>query len=461
MRTTKPKSTSAAKTTACTPHLAERIRLKTLRSLRCDPGNARTHSAKQLRLIAASIDQFGFINPIVIDTDAQILAGHGRYTAALQLGLTEVPTIQIDHLTPAQQRAYRLADNKLAELSGWDRDLLKVQIEELDGLDFDLGLTGFSVPEIEAILDPAAGSSEDVPPDPAPGPAVSRQGDLWLLGPHRLYCGSSLEAGSYAAVMGDEQAAVVFADPPFNVPIRGHVSGNGRIKHREFAMASGEMSSCDFTKFLRTTFAHLIAHSVDGSIHFQCIDWRHMHEMHTAADGHYELKNVCVWNKDNGGMGALYRSKHEFVFVFKAGRGSHRNNVELGRHGRNRTNVWDYPGQNTFHRRRASELSVHPTVKPVALVADALRDVSERGDIVLDPFCGSGTTIIAAERTRRRARGIELDPAYVDVILRRYAELTGAVPRLAASGQTFAAVAAMRVAQGDHGDENMETDHAA
>jgi len=462
VRNTKAKFDQVANDdTTISTHGTQRITLRSLADLRCDPGNARTHPAKQLRLIAASIEQFGFINPIVIDADGQILAGHGRFAAARQLGLAKVPTIQIDHLTRAQRRAFMLADNKIGEMADWDRDLLKIQLEELDSVDFDLGLTGFSMPEIDAILDPGVDEPDDAVPPPEPGPSVSRLGDLWLLGPHRLVCGSALEAASYAALMAEERAHVVFADPPFNVPIQGHVSGHGKIRHREFAMASGEMTPEAFTAFLRTTFTHLVAHSVDGSIHFHCIDWRHMREMQAAADSLYELKNLCVWNKDNGGMGALYRSKHELIFVFKAGRGAHRNNVELGRHGRNRTNVWDYPGQNTFHRRRSTELAAHPTVKPVALVADALRDVSDRGDIVLDPFCGSGTTILAAERTRRQARCIELDPAYVDVALRRFAEMTGQTPRLAATGQSFGEVAAMRAAETSANDASAEADHAA
>ncbi|MDP4026662.1 DNA methyltransferase [Methylobacterium sp. NEAU 140] len=463
MRITTAKFDPAANDTAAAPpHLSERIALRPLTSLRCDPGNARTHSTKQLRLIAGSIEQFGFINPVVIDADGLILAGHGRYAAARQLGLPAVPTIQVDHLSPAQRRAYALADNKLSELSGWDRDLLRIQIEELDGLDFDLGLTGFSVPEIEAILDPGQPlDSEDTAVAPAPGPAVSRPGDLWLLGPHRLLCGSALEAAAYADLMDGERAEAVFTDPPFNVPIHGHVSGGGKVRHREFAMAAGEMTAEAFTTFLRTAFTHLVAHSADGSIHFVCMDWRHMRELLAASEGIYALKNLCIWNKDNGGMGSLYRSKHELVFVLKAGTAPHTNNVELGRHGRNRTNVWDYSGQNTFHRDRAADLAAHPTVKPVALVADALRDVSVRGDVVLDPFCGSGTTILAAERTRRQARGIEYDPAYVDVALRRYADATGGVARLASTGQTFAEVAAARAAEASADDASGEVGHAA
>jgi DNA modification methylase len=398
----------------------------------------------------------------VIDSDGQILAGHGRHAAARQLGMSEVPTIQVEHLTPAQRRAYILADNKLAELAGWDRDLLRIQIEELDNLEFDLGLTGFSIPEIEAILEPAVAPSDDDVPEPLPGPPVSRPGDLWQLGPHKLYCGSALEVGSYEALMGSERAAVVFTDPPYNVKVKGHVSGNGKARHREFAMASGEMSKEAFTGFLRTTFRHLIAFSEEGSIHFQCIDWRHMGEMLAAGEDLYgALLNLVVWNKVNGGMGSLYRSKHELVFVYKNGKAPHRNNVELGRHGRNRTNVWDLAGQTSFHGNRDKDLAAHPTVKPVALVADALRDVSVRGDLVLDPFCGSGTTILAAERTRRQARAIELDPIYVDVAIARFEGRTGTKARLAATSQSFSEVAAARAAERAANDESGEVSHVA
>ncbi|GJE61112.1 site-specific DNA-methyltransferase [Methylobacterium trifolii] len=449
-----------------TPILADRILVRALCELRPDPRNPRNHPAKQIAKIADSIREFGFLVPILIDVSGMIIAGQGRYAAAQQLGLSAVPTLCAAHFSEAQVRAYRIADNKLAESATWDPDRLRVELESLQELEFDLSLTGFEIPEIEAILDSGTSIVEDEVPEPEPGPAVSRLGDLWLIGVHRLFCGSALDVASYTALMGEERAAVVFADPPYNVNVQGHVSGLGKNRHREFGMASGEMSVAAFTEFLRTTFTHLAAFSTDGSIHFQCMDWRHMREMLAAADGVYdELKNLVVWNKDNGGMGSLYRSKHELVFVFKKGRAAHRNNVELGRHGRNRTNVWDYPGQNTFHRDRAKDLAAHPTVKPVALVADALRDVSVRGDIVLDPFSGSGTTLLAAERTQRQGRAIELDPVYVDVALRRLERLVGEPARLAATGQSFSEVAAQRAADGPttaiHSDHDQEDRDAA
>ena len=447
---------------AIAPMLVDRIAMRALGELRPDPRNPRNHPLKQIAKIADSIRRFGFLDPILVDPTGLIIAGHGRLLAARQLGLTAVPTVCAAHLSEIEYRAYRIADNKLADLATWDRDRLRIELESLQEAEFDLSLTGFEIPEIEMILDPGQSLAEDDgDKQPDPGPAVTRPGDLWSLGAHRLYCGSALEAVSYAALMGAERAAVVFADPPYNVRVNGHVSGKGRARHPEFAMASGEMTQAAFTDFLSTTFAHLVAHSVDGSIHFQCMDWRHMQEMLAAAEGHYELKNLCVWAKDNGGMGSLYRSQHEMIFVFKAGHAPHRNNVELGKHGRNRTNVWQYPGQNTFHRDRAADLAAHPTVKPLALVADALRDVSVRGDLVLDPFCGSGTTLMAAERTRRQGRGIELDPAYVDVALRRLERLTGEPARLAATGQTFADVASLRaVATPDAANQDQDREES-
>jgi 16S rRNA G966 N2-methylase RsmD len=251
---------------------------------------------------------------------------------------------------------------------------------------------------------------------------------------------------AYETLMAGESAQMVFIDPPYNVPIDGHVCGSGRVKHAEFVMASGEMSEPEFTAFLETVLHHLAGNSVVGSIHFVCMDWRHAFELLTAGRAAYtELKNLCVWNKSNAGMGSLYRSQHELVFVFKSGTAPHINNVELGRHGRYRTNVWNYPGINTLKPGRLEELAMHPTVKPAALVADAIKDCSRRGGVVLDAFAGSGTTIIAAERTARRARALELDPRYVDVALRRWQDLTNQDAVNAETGSTFAQITDSRL----------------
>lgn len=387
--------------------------------------NARTHSPKQLQQIANSIKEFGFTNPILIDTDYNIIAGHGRVEAARLIDLKQIPVIYLHHLTEAQKRAYMIADNKLAENAGWDFELLESElniITKLD-LDFDLSLTGFEPAEIDFMLSHKDNEEADENIPTLPVKPITKLGDIWHLGPHKIICGDAMKAETYERLMGKEKARMVFTDPPYNVPVSGHVCGKGKVKHDEFAMASGEMSSAQFTTFLKSCFENLCAYSHDGSLHYVCMDWRHMEEILAAGKTYTELKNLCVWNKTNGGMGSLYRSKHELVFVFKHGKKPHLNNIELGKNGRYRTNVWDYAGVNTFGKTK--DLEMHPTVKPVAMFKDAILDCSKRGDIILDAFGGSGSTLIAAEQAGRKARLIELDPKYVDVTIRRYQELTG------------------------------------
>jgi 16S rRNA G966 N2-methylase RsmD len=357
-----------------------------------------------------------------------VIAGHGRLEAAKLLGLAEVPTIRLDQMSEAQIRAYVIADNRLAEKAGWDRSLLAIELQglmELE-LDFDVEITGFEMPEIDVLIGELH-DDDDEGDDDVPAVAeetITKTGDIWNVGRHRLICGNALDRSVYDRVLEEQRAQCVFVDPPYNVPIAGHVSGLGKVQHREFAMASGEMSYAEFERFLTTVFGHLASYSAEGSIHFVCMDWRHMAEVLVAGRVAYtELKNLCVWAKTNGGMGSLYRSQHELVFVYKAGDAPHINNVELGRHGRYRTNLWSYAGINAFGADRDDALAMHPTVKPVALVADAIRDCSNRGGIVLDAFAGSGTTLVAAERTGRRGFGIELDPTYCDVVLTRLTRL--------------------------------------
>ena len=412
--------------------------------------NARQHSDKQIDLIARSIREFGFNNPVLIDRDHAIIAGHGRYEAAKRLKLDTVPTVLLEHLSEAQIRAYRIADNRIAELLSWDDEVLRLEILDLSDLeiagdlDFEVSLTGFDTPQLDIIL---AGNGEDAGAEPAetveePGPqaiAVARSGELWQLGRHRLICGDALDASAHDRLMGDERARMVFTDPPYNVPINGHVRMGETSGHRDFAMAVGEMTDPQFLDFLRAFIRRSAATMMEGGLCMICMDWRHVADLITAgkAEG-LSLLNLCVWNKTNGGMGSLYRSKHELICIFKKGVARHVNNVDLGRHGRYRTNVWDYAGVNTFRKGREADLADHPTVKPTALVADAIRDVSHRGEIVLDPFCGSGATLLAAEKTGRVARACELDPLYVDVAIRRWQQLTGAQAVLAGSGETFA-----------------------
>lgn len=421
-----------------------RIELLPVDRLLANKQNARIHTKKQVRQIAESIKRFGFNNPVLIDDQGGIIAGHGRVEAAKLLGVIAVPTIRLNHLSAAEKRAYVLADNKLAELAGWDVEILAVELQSLINLDFEVELTGFSTGEIDIVLDHAAETAaqtenpDDNLPESGSRPTITAIGDLWVLGAHRLLCGDARDAGGYEQLLEGEKAELVFTDPPYNVPVEGHVCGKGDIHHREFAMASGEMTPEGFTGFLKSIFAQLVDHSVDGSIHYACMDWRHIAEMMAAGNAVYTgLKNVCVWAKSNAGMGTFYRSQHEFVFVWKSGTAPHINNFELGQHGRNRTNIWQYPGLTSMRPGRLEDLAMHPTVKPVALVADALKDCSRRNGLVLDPFAGSGTILIAAERTGRRARAIEIDPGYVDVAVRRWQEATGKPAILAATGQTF------------------------
>jgi 16S rRNA G966 N2-methylase RsmD len=415
------------------------------------PGNARKHSRKQIRQVAKSIERFGFTNPVLIDDDGQIIAGHGRVEAEL-LGMQSVPTLRLSHLSAADKRAYIIADNRLAEKAGWDRELLAIELQALIDIDFDIELTGFETSAVDIILEDAheatgkTAGPEDKAPDPRSGPAVSQPNDLWVLGNHRLVCGDASDDDAYQPLMGGEKATFVFTDPPYNVRIDGHVCGSGAVRHREFAMASGEMSSEAFTGFLTTVFGRLAAHATDGSIHDICMDWRHMDEMMTAGRAVYiELENLCIWNKTNAGMGSFYRSQHELVFIWKSGESPHVNNFELGQHGRNRTNVWTYAGVNTMRPGRMEELEWHPTVKPVAMVADAIKDCSRRGDLVLDAFCGSGTILIATERTGRKARALEIDPHYVDVAVRRWQTYSGKTAILEPTGQTFEEVEEQRL----------------
>ena len=408
--------------------------------------NPRTHTEKQIRQIAASIEAFGWTNPILVDTEGGVIAGHGRLEAAKRLGIAHVPTICLAEMSAAQKRAYVIADNRLAELAGWDEALLAMELQTLTtiGLDFDIEIIGFETAEIDTLIAglSGAGSEDDADRLPAiddTGPPIARPGDLWRLGRHRLLCADAARTGAYGRLMDGQAAQMVFTDPPYNVPIDGHVCGRGRARHGEFAMAAGEMSEAEFTAFLETVLGQLASHSNDGALHFVFMDWRHLFALLTAGRKVYkELKNVCVWNKTNGGMGSLYRSKHELVAVFKAGRGPHINNVALGAHGRYRTNVWDYAGVNAFGADRDAELAMHPTVKPVALVEDAILDCSRRGGIVLDAFSGSGTTLLAAERSGRRGFGLELDPKYVDATLKRFRDFTGQEPVQAESGRTLA-----------------------
>lgn len=437
--------------------------------IRSDPQNPRKHSKRQIRQIARSIETFGFNVPVLVDKNSQLIAGHGRLEACKLLGWTEVPALCLDHLTPHQARAYNIADNALTDNSTWDDGLLAFHLKELSAvdLDFQLDVIGLDMGEIDVRIhgldDVKVESKADAADefDVATGQPVSQLGDLWILDKHRILCGDSTQSDSYKLLMDGKLATMVFADPPYNVKINGHVSGKGAIQHREFSMAAGEMTPWEFTAFLKSVFEHAANHSLPGSIHFQCMDFRHMREMLDAGLAVYdELKNLCVWSKNTGGMGSMYRSRHELVFVFKHGLEPHINNVELGRHGRYRTNVWEYKSINST-RKSTDEgdlLAMHPTVKPVRLVADVILDCSRRGDIVLDNFIGSGSTLIAAQRVGRVCYGIELDPLYVDTAIRRWQADTGLDAVLASTGQTFTQYQAQRAREREWNDPPVKPD---
>lgn len=434
------------------PYLSATIVQRSVDHLTPYDRNARTHSRKQVDQIVRSIERFGFTNPLLIDAQNRLLAGHGRLEAARKLGMREVPCVELPHLSSAERRAYILADNKLALNAGWDLELLASEMQELLDGNFDLEITGFSLAEIDLTIEASENARVDRRPDrgdvlpPIGRAAVARAGDCWDLGRHRLVCGSALEAKTYEQLLGGDRVDMVFTDPPYNVPIAGHVSGLGKVKHREFAMASGEMTSDQFTAFLAQALGCAKDRSKDGAILFVCMDWRHQRELLAAADAlQLELKNICVWNKLRGGMGTFYRSQHEFVFVLKHGDAPHTNSFGLGETGRSRTNMWDYRGVSALNAVGRDVLAMHPTVKPVALVADAIRDCSRRGEIILDGFGGSGSTLIAAHQTGRTARLIELDPLYCDVILRRFEMVTGKQATL--EGRTFEDVAHERCQQ--------------
>jgi DNA modification methylase len=406
------------------------------------PGNPRRHPESQIARLMRSIKRF-WTNPILVDETGIILAGHGRLEAARRLGMTAVPTVTVSSLSTSEKRAVVIADNRLPEQAVWDFDLLRDHFRGLIELDFDVELTGFSTGEVDLLLD---GATKAMAADPADdltglapdGPAISQFGDVWELGRHRLVCGDAQNAETYERLLNGECAEMVITDPPYNVRIDGHAMGRGKVRHREFAMASGEMTAAAFTAFLSRFIRCAIKSTRDGAIHYIFMNWRHLHQLLGAALPHYcEWKNRLVWNKANAGQGSFYRSKHELVAVFKSGNGPHINNFGLGAQGRYRTNVLDYPGVNSLDPARRGDLELHPTVKPVALIADLIRDCSRRNGLILDPFGGSGTTILAAERTGRRARVIELDPLYVDISIRRWQRATGIPARHAANGLSF------------------------
>lgn len=400
------------------------------------PRRTRCHSAQKLKTLVKSIQQLGLLNPIIIDQCDMILSGHLRVEAYRAMGQQSIPAYRVCHLSSDQKAVFAIAANRMVEAGRWDRQQLKLELELLVDMscDIDLDLTGFEIPEIDGILSHEPDEDDEPPVPEPPDDPITRPGDVWRLGEHRLICGNSLEAHIWAQLMKGETASVCFADAPYNVPNEGHVTSK---KHAEFAMAHGEMNQAEFISFLSQGFGLAAQHSRNGALHFLCMDHRHLRELFAACDPIYSSQqNLIVWAKTNSGLGSFYRSRHELVALYKVGSAPHINNVQLGKYGRNRCNVWNYPGANTFRKGRDQDIADHPTIKPVAMVADALLDSSNPGDICIDGFGGSGTLILAAEKTRRRARVIEISPGYCDVAIRRWEELTGQKAELEREGSS-------------------------
>lgn len=424
------------------------IQYRQIAELKPNPRNPCKHSKKQIGQIAGSIRRFGFNVPVLIDKNGQILAGHGRVEAVKLLGLEDVPTICLDDLSPEQTRAFLIADNKLAQNAEWDERLLAEHFKELSELclDFTLEDTGFEMSEIDLLIEGLTPATEgpdpaDDIPDPGSVVQITRPGDLWLLGKHRVCCGDARSEEAFGNLMHAASASMVFIDPPYNIPIEDNVSGKGIVKHGDFQMACGEMTREQFTDFLIEALSRLRNHIRDGALVFVCMDWRHMGELLAAGRTVFtEFKHLCVWAKDRASQGSFYRSQHELVFVFKNGKVAHINNIQLGQFGRYRTNVWQYTSAVSLARsnEEGNLLALHPTVKPVQMIADAIMDCSNRGDVIVDSFLGSGTTVIAAERTGRICYGIEIDPRFVDIVVRRWQAFTGKIAKHAESGRSFA-----------------------
>ncbi len=460
LRSTKPSNDLARRTTGLAPLSSEersiiekvnasQIMRVPVGRVRPSPHHARIHSPEKLTALSAAIRRYGTIDPIIVDQDYTIISGMARWMVCRELGIAEVPVIFIEHLSPIEVRALRIAMGRFPEWATWDRDQLRIELPEIVATLPELAMEeiGFSIQEVDRLIaipdqhepDPA----DDIPPEPS-APPISMSGDIWKLDQHLVLCGDALEADSYNRLLDNTAVRLVLTDPPYNVPVNGHVTK--RIgKFDEFAMASGELTPDQFSQFLRRAFGLIARVSLDGAIAFIFIDWRHARLLQEAADGVlFELKNHIVWVKNAPALGSFYRSQHEFVLVYKIAEGKHVNNFALGQHGRTRTNVWHYAGMSSFGTGREEALALHATPKPIAMLVDAILDCSHPGDLVLDPFGGSGSTLIAAERARRRARLIEISPTYVDTIVRRWERFSGEHAVLLGTNQSFTEVAQTR-----------------
>jgi hypothetical protein len=415
-------------------------------SLRLSATPVRRHPKKEIDKVRKLLAAHGQVPPILAAPTGEIIFWEEIWLALKADGATEVDAVIVTGKSPTELKALQLALNRIPLDAYWDDQNVRNILEELVSVDFDLDLTGFDAPEIDHYLNldiPQANVEEDgsdIPPMQAR--AISAPGIIWAFGEHRVGCGSATDLAFVNRVLGGKTANSSFIDPPYNIKVDGFITGKGRHRHREFVQGSGELSTDEYFALLKDSLLVLKGCCAPTALVYACIDWRHVMEMTVA--GHacgMPLYTICVWTKTNGGMGGIYRNAHELVCVFKAGAEQPLDNVELGRHGRNRTNVWSYPGMSSFGKERDELLGSHPTVKPVAMIADALRDVTKRGDVVIDTFLGSGSTLMAAQETGRICCGVELDPLYVDVTIRRWQNATGRDAILFETGERFDDVA--------------------
>lgn len=406
------------------PHLE--LQEVALSDLKAAARSLRKLDPVHVREVMRAIEALGFLHPVLIGRDNLVLDGLVRLEAARLLGLAEIPCLRVDHLSEGEQRLVRLAVNRLGEKGEWDLPALRLELEELIVADAPIEITGFTGDEIDHILLVEDNSGlEQGPLAPEPGAeAKAKLGDLFHLGPHRVICGDARDPAVLARLMaGTAPARLILTDEPYNVPVAGHVT---RGQHREFAMASGEMSDDEFLAFNTDWMAPALDHLMEGGVIGTFMDWRGLHTVEEAARKlGLDPLALIVWAKTNAGMGSLYRSQHELLPFYKKGKAPHVNNVALGKRGRSRSNLWTYPGASSLGSDARKGLVLHPTVKSTALLADALLDLTNRGDIVLDPFLGSGSMLLAAEKTGRICHGIEIDPLYVDVIIARFERATG------------------------------------
>jgi hypothetical protein len=427
-------------------------------------GCDKQHVARVIRAIL----NLGFIIPILIDGLGNVVDGVVRLLAARELNLATVPCLVVDHLAENEIRLLRISINRAQESGSWDLTELKIEFEELRVLDVDLEVTGFEGAEIDLVLafgSQQAKEDDELPPADRDAKPIVRVGDRFELGPHRLHCADATDSESYNLLLCGEKARLVNTDPPFKTPIVGVVSGKGAHKHEDFVGGFGEMTALEYLSFISSVFAAVSLFVLDGALGFFFTDWRSMQAYLNAGEAnHFTLLNVITWNKGRGSMGSLYRSASEFIVLFKFGQGPICNQVQLGRHGRDRTTVWDYPGATQAGSSAQQMLSSHPTPKSVEMIADSILDVTERGDLVLDPFCGSGTSIVAGHKTGRRVYALELEPKFVELAIRRWEKLSGQDAVHTASGLTFSALRAQRLSNkatkcfsGETGGPNAQT----